>query len=194
MKVVLVDNYDSFSHLLLRLAIDALKAEVSIVKNDRLDHALLEQSDLIILSPGPGLPAESGKLMEVIERYYRRKPMLGVCLGHQAIAGFFGAELVNLPEVCHGYQSKVQILDRESLFKYLPETSIQVGRYHSWVIRELTFPPDLLITAKDEMGQIMGFRHRTLPLEGVQFHPESYMTEWGRDMLKGFAEVQMKKS
>ena len=172
---------------------DALKAEVNIVKNDRLDHSLLEQSDLIILSPGPGLPSESGKLMEVIERYCRRKPMLGVCLGHQAIAEFFGAELVNLPEVCHGYRSEVQIVDRESLFKYLPETSMQVGRYHSWVVSEPTLPPNLMITAKDKMGQIMGFRHRVLPLEGVQFHPESYMTEWGKDLLKGFAEVQMKK-
>nr|MBS0037113.1 aminodeoxychorismate/anthranilate synthase component II [Saprospiraceae bacterium] len=185
MKITLIDNYDSFTHLLWRLAMQAWNTDVKVIKNDCIQWEDLDRSDLILLSPGPGLPAQAGDLMEVIERYHNQKSFLGICLGHQALAEFFGAELLNLPQVSHGKRSTLNILERKGLFKDI-KTPLHTGRYHSWVVNPNSMPEELCVSCEDEEGEIMGIRHRSLPIEGLQFHPESYMTTSGIEMLKGF--------
>lgn len=190
MKISLIDNYDSFTHLLLRLTEEALGFSPHLMKNDQIDFDILAKSDLLILSPGPALPKDSGQLMEVIDRFHGSKPILGVCLGHQALAQYFGASLKNLNTVTHGVKSRIRILDKSGIFKNMPDF-IEVGRYHSWVVDEKTLPTCLEITAKDEEhGLIMGIKHKELPIQGIQFHPESFMTEMGVEMFKSILVVR----
>jgi len=192
MKISLIDNYDSFTHLLFRLTEDAVGVSPVIMKNDEINLDVIEESDLVILSPGPALPTDSGQLMELIDRFHQTVPMLGVCLGHQAIAEYFGAKLINLATVAHGIKSRIRIIEKRGVFANLPEI-IEVGRYHSWVVDEKSLPSCLQVTAvDDELGYIMGLRHRELPLEGIQFHPESYMTQSGTSMFKELS-IALKK-
>ena len=171
MKTVIIDNYDSFTYNLAHL-IKELGAEVDVLRNDKFELEELEKYDKIILSPGPGIPEEAGLLLEVIRTYAGRKPILGVCLGEQAIGQAFGGKLTNLSEVFHGIQTNVKIKNKDYIFSGLP-TEIPVGRYHSWVVDTEGFPEELVITAISSEGQIMALKHREYDVHGIQFHPES---------------------
>lgn len=184
MKVLLIDNYDSFTYNLSQILTEE-GAEVCVRRNDRFSLEEVGLYDKIVLSPGPGIPDEAGLLKEVVRTYAHTKPMLGVCLGHQAIAEVFGAQLINLPEVFHGVQTMVYRTDDDYLFEGLPQ-EIPIGRYHSWVVSNDSWPDELVVTSLSQEGQIMSLRHRTLDLHGLQFHPESILTPHGRDMLSNF--------
>ncbi|NCC99465.1 MAG: aminodeoxychorismate/anthranilate synthase component II [Bacteroidia bacterium] len=181
MKIVIIDNYDSFTYNLSHL-VKELGAEVTVLRNDRFELADLEQFDRIILSPGPGIPSEAGLLMEVLRTYTDKKPILGVCLGHQAIAEFYGGNLINVPEVYHGVQTPCNLLKTNVLFEGL-KSPILVGRYHSWVADPNSLPDELEVSAVSDDGQIMAIRHKTYPVYGIQFHPESVLTPDGKKML-----------
>lgn len=188
MNLLILDNYDSFTYNLLQMVEDILGKEVSVIKNDEIDLKDLEQFDRIILSPGPGIPKEAGKLLDVIKNHENRIPILGVCLGHQAIAEVFGAKLKQLDSVKHGVSSKILETDDENLFRNI-ELPLQVGRYHSWVVDAVDFPADLKITSKDEFGNIMSLKHKNYPISGVQFHPESILTPQGKLILKNWLSI-----
>lgn len=184
MKIAIIDNYDSFTYNLSHL-VKELGAEVTVLRNDRFALPDLEPYDKLILSPGPGIPAEAGLLLDVIHTYAGRKPLLGVCLGEQAIGEAFGATLENLAEVYHGVQMPVRLTHNDYLFDGLPAT-FPVGRYHSWVVSREGLPETLDITAESEEGLIMALRHKTLDVHGIQFHPESVLTPDGRTILSNF--------
>lgn len=181
MKTVIIDNYDSFTYNLAHL-VKELGAEVDVLRNDKFELEELEKYDKIILSPGPGIPEEAGLLLEVIRTYAGRKPILGVCLGEQAIGQVFGGKLTNLSEVFHGIQTNVKIKNKDYIFDGLP-TEIPVGRYHSWVVDTDGFPEELVITAISPEGQIMALRHRKYDVHGIQFHPESVLTPDGKQIV-----------
>ena len=184
MRVVLIDNYDSFTYNLSHL-MKELGVEVSVVRNDQFDMADLEPYSKIVLSPGPGVPSEAGLLTDVIRTYAGRKPILGVCLGHQAIGEVFGARLENLSDVFHGVATPCHIVADDPLFSGL-ERDITVGRYHSWVVSRVQLPDCLEVTAVSDEGQVMALRHRELNVRGIQFHPESVLTPEGRKMIQNF--------
>ena len=181
MKIVIIDNYDSFTYNLAHL-VKELGAEVDVLRNDKFELEELEKYDKIILSPGPGIPEEAGLLLEVIRTYAGRKPILGVCLGEQAIGQAFGGKLTNLSEVFHGIQTNVKIKNKDYIFSGLP-TEIPVGRYHSWVVDTEEFPEELVITAIRSEGQIMALKHREYDVHGIQFHPESVLTPDGKQIV-----------
>ena len=184
MKIVIIDNYDSFTYNLSHL-LKELKAEVTVVRNDQFELADLEKFDKIVLSPGPGIPSEAGLLLKTIETYHKTKPILGVCLGHQAIGEFFGGKLTNLSDVYHGVQTPAQITTDDYIFNGLPK-EIQVGRYHSWVVDNVGLPSCLEVTAVSPEGNIMALRHKTLDIRGIQFHPESVLTPDGKTIINNF--------
>lgn len=179
--IVIIDNYDSFTYNLAHL-VKELGAEVDVLRNDKFELEELEKYDKIILSPGPGIPEEAGLLLEVIRTYAGRKPMLGVCLGEQAIGQAFGGKLTNLSEVFHGIQTNVKIKNKDYIFDGLP-TEIPVGRYHSWVVDTDGFPEELVVTAISPEGQIMALKHREYDVHGIQFHPESVLTPDGKQIV-----------
>ena len=181
MKTVIIDNYDSFTYNLAHL-VKELGAEVDVLRNDKFELEELEKYDKIILSPGPGIPEEAGLLLEVIRTYAGRKPILGVCLGEQAIGQAFGGKLTNLSEVFHGIQTNVKIKNKDYIFSGLP-TEIPVGRYHSWVVDTEGFPEELVITAISSEGQIMALKHREYDVHGIQFNPESVLTPDGKQIV-----------
>lgn len=184
MKVIIIDNYDSFTYNLAHL-VRSLGAEVTVVRNDKFSMEQLEDFDKIILSPGPGVPDEAGNTLKVIETYAESKPILGVCLGHQAIGEYFGAKLTNLSTVYHGVQTPVNIVKDDYLFENLPR-QIMAGRYHSWVVDSEALPSCLEVTAVSEEGQIMAIRHRRLDVRGIQFHPESVLTPKGNIIINNW--------
>ena len=181
MKTVIIDNYDSFTYNLAHL-VKELGTEVDVLRNDKFELEELEKYDKIILSPGPGITEEAGLLLEVIRTYAGRKPILGVCLGEQAIGQAFGGKLTNLSEVFHGIQTNVKIKNKDYIFSGLP-TEIPVGRYHSWVVDTEEFPEELVITAISSEGQIMALKHREYDVHGIQFHPESVLTPDGKQIV-----------
>ena len=174
MKTVIIDNYDSFTYNLAHL-VKELGAEVSVVRNDQFRLSELKPFDKIILSPGPGIPTEAGLLMDVIDAYAPVKPILGVCLGHQAIGEYFGGKLTNLSQVFHGIASTISITAPDYIYKELP-AQVQVGRYHSWVVDNEGLPDCLEVTSVSEEGQIMSLRHKQYDVRGIQYHPESVLT------------------
>ncbi len=184
MKIVIIDNYDSFTYNLSHL-VKELGAEVTVVRNDQFRLDELEPYDRIILSPGPGIPSEAGLLLDVIRTYADSKPILGVCLGHQAIGEAFGATLENLTEVFHGVATPCHIVADDPLFSGIPRTTA-IGRYHSWVVSRQALPQCLEVTAVSDEGQIMALRHRELNIRGIQFHPESILTPDGKKMLQNW--------
>jgi len=186
MNTIIIDNYDSFTFNLLHLVKD-LGAKCTTVRNDCFCLSDLERFDKIILSPGPGIPSESGLLLDVINAYARRKPILGVCLGHQAIGEAFGAKLINLPKVFHGIQTPINITKDDYLLADL-ESPLLVGRYHSWIVSEEDLPPCLEVIARSDEGQIMALRHSSFDIRGIQFHPESVLTPSGRKIIKNWLE------
>ena len=184
MKIVIIDNYDSFTYNLSHL-IKSLGAEVDVVRNDQFSLDEIEAYSKIVLSPGPGIPSEAGLLLDVIRHYAGRKPILGVCLGHQAIGEAFGATLENLSDVFHGVATPCHIIADDPLFTGL-DKDFTVGRYHSWVVSREGLPDCLEVTAVSDEGQIMALRHRQLNVRGIQFHPESVLTPDGRKMLQNW--------
>ncbi|WP_187477981.1 anthranilate synthase component II [Amniculibacterium sp. G2-70] len=187
MKVLIVDNYDSFTYNLLQLVEQIFgKQHVFVAKNDEISLDEIQQYDKIILSPGPGIPSEAGLLLEVIKNYWTQKPILGVCLGLQAIVEAFGGELQNLSEIHHGVASNLHIKNKNTvLFQNIPN-HCSVGRYHSWAAKTENFPKDLEITATDEKGIVMALAHQKYPIHAVQFHPESILTPLGKKMMENF--------
>lgn len=184
MKIVIIDNYDSFTYNLAHL-VKEIGAEVIVVRNNQFELNQLEIYDKIILSPGPGIPSEAGLLMDVIREYAGKKPILGVCLGHQAIGEVFGAKLENLSEVFHGVATEGSQLGNDYIFEGLPNRII-MGRYHSWVLSKEDFPPCLEITAESDEDQIMALRHKKYDIHGIQFHPESVLTPEGKKIIKNY--------
>lgn len=184
MKIVIIDNYDSFTYNLSHL-LKELGAEVDVVRNDKFELKDLEQYDKIVLSPGPGIPSEAGLLLDVIRTYAGRKPILGVCLGHQAIGEVFGASLENLKEVYHGVQTEGTQLGNDYIFEGLPER-VMMGRYHSWVVAKDSVPECFEVTAMSDDGEIMAMRHRQYDIHGIQFHPESVLTPEGKTIVGNF--------
>lgn len=186
-KVLVIDNYDSFTYNLVHL-VNELGREVVVWRNDKFDLADVDQFDKIILSPGPGIPQEAGLLLDVIKAYAATKSIFGVCLGQQAIAEAFGGTLLNLGRPMHGIATPITVLDKEELlFQDCPEI-INVGRYHSWVVSTENLPDCLRVTATDADAEIMALRHNELDVRGVQFHPESVLTDFGKQMMKNWLE------
>ncbi|MBF6642397.1 aminodeoxychorismate/anthranilate synthase component II [Flavobacterium sp. J49] len=184
-KIAVIDNYDSFTYNLVHYLED-LGGQVTVFRNDELELDELESFEKILLSPGPGIPNEAGLLKQVIIKYADHKSILGICLGQQAIGEVFGGSLTNLYKVYHGVSTKVKIsVDNESLFDEIP-SEFEVGRYHSWVVNALDFPDILETTSIDENGEIMSLRHKIYDVKGVQFHPESILTPFGKTILKNW--------
>lgn len=191
MHVLVIDNYDSFVYNLVRYLED-LDCRVTVKRNDEIELDEVEQFEKILLSPGPGIPAEAGKLPELISRYAETKSMFGVCLGQQAIGEAFGADLENLSEVFHGVATPISVcVGDEPIFAGLPDR-FEVGRYHSWVVDSQGFPSSLEVTARDDDGNIMALRHREFDVRGVQFHPESILTPHGRQMITNWVKGKTK--
>src|SRR5580765_150129 len=216
MKILIFDNYDSFTYNLVHLVEKITHIKVDVYRNDQIPLEKVQEYDKIILSPGPGIPEEAGLLLPLIKEYASSKSILGVCLGHQAIGEAFGGKLVNLSEVYHGVATPVKIVNRESsdvsresgvgngqsavggrnssliihhsLFKNLPDV-FDAGRYHSWIVSDENFPKELEVTARDENNFIMALQHKTYDVQGVQFHPESVLTPRGEDILKNWLNV-----
>lgn len=186
MKILVFDNYDSFTYNLVHLVEKITGEKVDVYRNDQIALEYVAAYDKIILSPGPGIPEEAGLLLPLIKAYAATKSILGVCLGHQAIAEAFGGTLTNLNTVYHGVATPIKILKTNSqVLSGLPE-EIEVGRYHSWIVNEGNFPSELEITAKDENGYIMGLQHKEFDVQGVQFHPESVLTPDGEQILRNW--------
>jgi len=187
MKIAIIDNYDSFTYNLAHL-VRAEGAEVDVYRNDMFEMPVLEAYDKLILSPGPGIPSEAGNLMDVIRSYAGRKPMLGVCLGEQAIGEVFGGHLENITAssgVFHGVATEGRLLGNDPIFSGLGER-IMMGRYHSWVVSKDGFPACLEVTAESEEGHVMALRHREHDIRGIQFHPESVLTPDGPRIIRNW--------
>jgi anthranilate synthase component II len=186
-KLLVFDNYDSFTYNLVHLVKQVDEAiDVDVYRNDEMPLEKVKDYDKIILSPGPGIPSEAGQLLALIREYAASKSILGVCLGHQAIGEVFGGKLVNLSTVYHGVALNCQLqVAGSQLFRGLPN-EISVGRYHSWVVSTEGFPEDLEITATDDNGYIMALQHKTYDIQGVQFHPESVLTPDGETILRNW--------
>ncbi|MFN4145623.1 MAG: anthranilate synthase component II [Runella sp.] len=185
MKILVFDNYDSFTYNLVYM-LRQLHHSVDVRRNDKITLEEVGQYDKILLSPGPGIPSEAGIMHDLVKAYSPTKSIMGVCLGHQGIGEVFGASLQNMADVLHGISDKAIVTDpTEQLFAGLP-SSFQVGRYHSWTVVADTVPDTMTITAIDEKGQVMALRHKTYDVCGVQFHPESVLTEYGTQILQNW--------
>lgn len=187
MKLLVLDNYDSFTFNLVQIIRQITGGSVDVFRNDKIALEAVAAYDKILLSPGPGLPEESGILCDLIKNYAATKSILGVCLGEQAIGEVYGAKLENLTQVFHGVSSSCTLTDVKSpLFEGLP-SEFTVGRYHSWVVSKENFPFEQLeVTAEDDNGLVMGLQHKTYDVQGVQFHPESVLTPQGRRILENW--------
>jgi anthranilate synthase component 2 len=185
MKLLVLDNYDSFTYNLVHLIDKIAKVDIDVFRNDKISVAKIAEYDKVVLSPGPGIPEEAGILKEVISKQYKQVPMLGVCLGHQAIGEVFGGKLVNLDRVHHGVATEIEMVKDDYLFTGLPK-SFMVGRYHSWVIDSLGEDSGFEITAVDGNGEIMAIAHKEYDIRGVQFHPESILTEYGEELMSNW--------
>jgi anthranilate synthase component II len=203
MKILVFDNYDSFTYNLVHLVEKIMHQKTDVYRNDQISLEKVKEYDKIILSPGPGIPEEAGLLLPLIKEYASSKSILGVCLGHQAIGEAFGGKLVNLETVYHGVATPVKIVRRQTsnvnkeknsrltshvsrdLFEGLPD-ELEVGRYHSWIVSDENFPKELEVTARDENNYIMGLQHKTFDVQGVQFHPESVLTPMGEAILRNW--------
>ena len=190
MKILIFDNYDSFTYNLVHVVEKIINDKVDVYRNDKIPLEKVKGYDKIILSPGPGIPVESGLLLPLIKEYASSKSILGVCLGQQAIGEAFGGSLINLSTVYHGVATKIKVNSERTKSKNdvfnLLDNELEVGRYHSWIVSKEGFPGDLEITAEDENGYIMALRHKTFDVQGVQFHPESVLTPMGEMMMRNW--------
>lgn len=185
MKILIFDNYDSFTYNLVHLVKELGYTDVDVFRNDKIALEDVAKYDKIILSPGPGIPSEAGLLLPLIKEYANKKPILGVCLGHQAIGEAFGAQLKNLEDVYHGVATRINITQPDYIFDTLGR-ELEVGRYHSWIVDNNKLPDCIEITATDNNGQIMALKHKEFDVHGVQFHPESVLTPAGETIVKNF--------
>jgi anthranilate synthase component 2 len=183
-KTIIIDNYDSFTYNLSHL-LKELGADVTVVRNDKFKIEDLEQYDKIVLSPGPGIPSEAGLMPQVIKAYAGRKPILGICLGHQAIGEAFGAKLLNIGNVVHGVATPAHLVAEDYIFKGLP-ADLEVGRYHSWVVDDKELPACLEVTGRSDDGYIMSMRHKEYDIRGIQYHPESVLTPDGKAIINNW--------
>lgn len=187
-KVIVIDNYDSFTYNLVHYIEGLLGQSITVKRNDQVKMEELNDFDYIVLSPGPGLPSDAGMLEEIIRSYFSSKKILGVCLGMQAITEAFGGKLINLDTPFHGVSSEIFIDTKDKLYKNIPKHFL-VGRYHSWAIAPDQLPKNFLITSTTSDGTIMSFTHESLPVYGVQYHPESILTEHGKQIIANFLDV-----
>ena len=183
MKVFVVDNYDSFTYNLVQLVLNS-GTEVHVARNDKFQMSDIESYDKILLSPGPGVPDTAGMLKDVIKTYGTTKSILGICLGHQAIAEVYGGKIINLPKVYHGISAETTLVDKDYLFEGVSDKFMS-GRYHSWSV-DKALPADLKLLASDSEDQVMAMTHKTLDIKGIQFHPESILTDCGEQIIKNW--------
>ncbi len=188
MKLLIIDNYDSFTYNLVQLIEQAGVSEYVIVKNDKLDKVKPDDFDRIIISPGPGIASEANQLMWFIKQYYKTKSILGICLGHEAIAEIFGGKLIPMKESMHGIRNQAQVLESDGVFKGLP-TSFGIGHYHSWIIDDQSLPAEIEVIMRDENNLNMAIKHVKYNLIGFQFHPESIMTDYGLEMIENWLAI-----
>lgn len=186
MNLLIIDNYDSFTYNLVHYIHEITGGKPDVYRNDKITLKAIDRYDMLMLSPGPGIPDESGILKEIIKTYAGKKPIFGVCLGLQAIVEVFGGVIVNMKKVFHGVATTMNITDSTDPIFEGVSTHFQAGRYHSWVAKKDTLPPELQITAEDENGQVMAIRHQKYPISAVQFHPESVLTPEGKKMIANF--------
>jgi len=188
-KILVIDNYDSFTYNLVHYLRNLTDRYPDVFRNDEIDPDAVNGYDKILLSPGPGIPVEAGICLDIIRQYAPSKSILGICLGHQAIGEAFGGSLTNLSEVFHGLATPVSVTDpEEPLFKGIPQM-ITAGRYHSWVVTRENLPDCFNITCEDQQGTVMGISHRKYDVRGLQFHPESVLTEYGMEMIRNWIEI-----
>jgi anthranilate synthase component 2 len=195
MRILLLDNYDSFTYNLMQYLKELIPdGVIDVIRNDQMDLEEVAHYDIIVLSPGPGIPKDAGIMPDLIKKYAPEKAIFGVCLGHQAIGEAFGGSLTNMEQVYHGISSSIEIVEplATPIFDSLP-TNFQAGRYHSWIVNKKDLPDCLRITAVDEKGRIMAFSHREYNIHGVQFHPESVMTPDGMKILSNFIIYSAKR-
>lgn len=190
-KILVLDNYDSFTYNLVHILRElGHGAETEVIRNDKISVEKVDGFEHILLSPGPGLPKDAGIMPELLKAYSPTKNILGVCLGHQAIGECFGGRLFNLPQVYHGVTSPLRVLGDSQLYQLIP-TEFRVCRYHSWVVDKKGFPGELEVTAADPDGNIMGLKHKTYRVRGVQYHPESVMTEHGKQLISNWLNQKL---
>ena len=187
MKLLVLDNYDSFTYNLVNI-FRSMNIDHEVHRNDKISPEEALSFDVIILSPGPGIPSEAGNMAGIIAACAGKKPILGICLGHQAIAEYLGAKLNNMPIVCHGVKTKIIIKSNDVIFGGIPR-KIEVGRYHSWQVVRDDLPDNISILAEDENGIIMALSDSTKKIYGIQFHPESIMTEYGQEIIQNFLNI-----
>lgn len=185
MRILLIDNYDSFTYNLAQLLEESRLCDFEIKKNDKITLNYANKFDKIMLSPGPGIPSEAGNMMQIIDYFYKTKPIFGVCLGMQAIAEYFGGTIYNMKQVFHGRKLSIKVNNNDDIFKSLNH-EIEVGLYHSWAVKNKNIPSDLTITAISKQDVIMGLSHKIYDIKGVQFHPESYMTKDGNKIINNW--------
>lgn len=186
MKILILDNYDSFTYNLVHMVEDITNKMPDVYRNDEISIEEVGEYDLIMLSPGPGIPDEAGILKEVIKTYAGKKPIFGVCLGLQAITEVFGGNIINLDEVFHGVATEMEVVSNDAIiFKDIP-TKFDAARYHSWLASDENFPEELKVTARDEDGGIQAIEHKKYSISAVQFHPESILTEVGEQIVRNF--------
>lgn len=192
MKILILDNYDSFTYNLVHMVEKITGDFPTVYRNDEISLEEIDDYDMIMLSPGPGIPDEAGILKDVIKMYASKKPIFGVCLGLQAIAEVFGGKIINMDEVFHGVATEMSIVkENATIFRDVPKTFL-AARYHSWIASEENFPDELEITAVDEDGKIQAIQHKEFPMSAVQFHPESILTEVGEQLVRNFIEAHKK--
>ncbi|MDG1398271.1 MAG: aminodeoxychorismate/anthranilate synthase component II [Polaribacter sp.] len=186
MKILIIDNYDSFTYNLVHMVEKITGNFPTVFRNDEISIAEVENYDIIMLSPGPGIPDEAGILKEVIKTYASTKPIFGVCLGLQAITEVFGGKIINLDDVFHGVATEMKVTDKNAIiFKDVPE-KFMAARYHSWSATDKDFPKEIQVTARDEEGGIQAIEHKVFPISAVQFHPESILTDVGEQIVTNF--------
>lgn len=193
MKILVLDNYDSFTYNLVTLLRNhAIDASIDTVRNDQITLEEVDQYDKILLSPGPSIPDDAGITKALIRQYAPTKSILGICLGHQAIAEVFGAKIYNMPHVYHGYQGQLQVQEAEERLFFDAPTDLAIGQYHSWSVEEKSVPDSLKITAKNTDGLIMGISHTKYDVKGLQFHPESILTNQGERYIQNWLNLTAK--
>ena len=191
-KLLVLDNYDSFTYNLVHLTREIIGNEVDVYRNDEISLEQVAMYEKILLSPGPGIPEEAGILLDLIKQYAPTHSIFGVCLGEQAIGEAFGATLINLPKVFHGIATNISLVSDITSSHYQNDwfngmdTTLEVGRYHSWVVSDVNLPDVLEITSTDDHGMIMSLRHKKYDVQGVQFHPESVLTPNGKKMIENW--------
>lgn len=192
MRLLVLDNYDSFTWNLVHLVEKVSRIPFDVIQNDQITLAEVDRYQLILLSPGPGLPSEAGIMPQVLQHYHRRKSILGICLGMQAIAEAFGARLINPETPAHGIATPIDLVEEDALFMNCPSHFL-VGRYHSWVVDRDSLPPELSVTAEDEEGRVMALQHKIHDVRGVQFHPESILSEQGETIIGNWLQQRLQE-